>query len=177
MVPVLLLPFYRYGNWTQRCEIICSDVRANCSSDEEDTHNSIHLFARHSATLFSYMVLFNPHKNPKWDMPLLLFSHWVASDPLQPHRLQHARLPCPSLSLGVCSDSCPLSCWCCLTISSAALFSFCLQSFPASGSFPSSQLFASGGQCIRASASASVLPVNVQNWFPLGLTGLISLQS
>ena len=80
-------------------------------------------------------------------------------------------------SLGVCSDSCPLSWWCCLTISSAALFSVCLQSFPASGSFPSSQLFTSGGQCIRASASASVLPVNVQGWFPLGLTGLISLQS
>ena len=75
---------------------MCSNVWANCSSDEE-TRNSIHLLARHSATLFSYMVLFIPHKNLKWAMPLL-FSHWVACNPLQPHRLQHARLPCPSVS-------------------------------------------------------------------------------
>ena len=95
-MPVLSLPFYRYGNRTQRCEIMCSNVWANCSSDEE-TRNSIHLLARHSATLFSYMVLFIPHKNLKWAMPLL-FSHWVACNPLQPHRLQHARLPCPSRS-------------------------------------------------------------------------------
>ena len=86
--------------------------------------------------------------------------------------------PCPSLSTRVCSDSCPLSQWCCLTISSsAAPFSFCLQSFPASGSFPKSQLFASGGQSVGASASTSVLSMNIQSWFPLGLTGLISLQS
>ena len=72
----------------------------------------------------------------------------------------------------------PLSWWCYLTISSSAtLYSFCLQSFPASGSFPINQLFTSGGQSIRTSASASVLPMNVQGWFPLGLTGLISLQS
>ena len=90
--------------------------------------------------------------------------------------LQHTRLPCPSLSPGVCSDSCPLSQWCHPTISSSAAF-FCLQSFPASGSFPMSQLFASGSQSIRASASTSFLPMNIQGWYLLGLTGLISLMS
>ena len=90
--------------------------------------------------------------------------------------MQHTRLLCPQLSLGVWSNSCSLSRWCHPTISfSAAPFSFCLQSFPASGSFPVSQLFASGG--LGIGASVSVLPVNVQGWFPLGLTGLISLQS
>jgi len=96
---------------------------------------------------------------------------------LWPHGLRHARLPCLSLLHGVCSDSCPLSWWCYLTISSSAtFFSFCFQSFPASGSFPMSQLFTSGGQSIGTSASASVLPMNIQDWFPLGWTGLISLQ-
>ena len=100
------------------------------------------------------------------------------SDWTEPHRLQHARLPCPSLSPGVCSNWCPLNRWCYLTILSFAdLLSFCLQSFPASESFSMSQLLVSGGQGIGASASASVLPVNFQAWFPLGLTGLISLQS
>ena len=97
---------------------------------------------------------------------------------LWPHGLQHSGFPCFPLSSGVCSNSCPLSWWCYLTISSSVSpFSFCLQSFPASGSFPVSQLFASGGQSIGASASASVLSVNIQGWFPLGLTGFISLQS
>ena len=91
---------------------------------------------------------------------------------LQPHRLQHSRLPCPSLSFRVCSDSCPLSQWCHPTISSfVAHLSSCPQSFPASGSFPMSQLFISGGQRIGALASASILPMNIQGWFPLGLTG------
>ena len=105
---------------------------------------------------------------------------WVAKScfTLWPHGLQHARLPCPLLSSGVCPDSCPL-CWrCYLTIpSSAASFSFCLQSFPASGSFLMSWLFASGCQSIGASALATVLPVNIQDWSPLRLTGLISLLS
>ena len=97
---------------------------------------------------------------------------------LQPHGLQHAWLPCPSLSPGVCSNSCPSSQWCYLTISSSvAPFSSCPRSFPASGSFPMSQLFTSGGQSIGALASASVLPMNIQDWFPLGLTGWISFQS
>ena len=99
-------------------------------------------------------------------------------DSLKPHGLQHARLLCPPLSPRVCSDSCLLSRWCYLTISSSATpFSSCRQSFWASGSFPMSQLFTSGGQSIGASASASVLPMNIQSWFPLGLTGLIPLQS
>ena len=85
---------------------------------------------------------------------------------------------CPSLSPRVCSNSYPLSQWCHPTIcSSVAPFSFCLQSFPASGSFPMSQLFTSGGQSIGVSALASALPMNIQGWFPLGLIGLISLQS
>ena len=109
---------------------------------------------------------------------LLLFSHSVVPNSLYSHGLQHARLPCPSLFPRVCSNSCPLSQWCHPTISSpVALFSSCPQSFPASGSFPMSWLFASGGQSTRASASASVLPMSVQGWFPLGLTGLISLHS
>ena len=92
------------------------------------------------------------------------------------HELQLVKLPCPSLSLGVCSSSCPLSQWCHPTIASSVIpFSSCLQSFSASGSFPVNQLFTSGGQSIGASASASVLPMNIQGWFPLGLTGLISL--
>ena len=89
--------------------------------------------------------------------------------------LQHASLPCPSLYPGVCSNSRPLSQWCHPTISSSvAPFSSCPQSFPVSGSFPISLFFASGGQNTGASASASVLPMNIQDWFPLGLTGLIS---
>ena len=109
---------------------------------------------------------------------MLLFSCSVMSNSLQPHELQHARLPCPSLAPRVCSDSCPWCQWCCLTISSSvALFSFCLQSFLASGSFPMSRLFASCGQSIGASALASVLLMNIQGWFLLALTGLISLQS
>ena len=96
------------------------------------------------------------------------------SDSLQLHGLQHTRLPCPSLSPGICSNSCPLSWWCYLTISSSAIpFSFCLQFFLASGYFPMSHLFASCGQSIRASASASVLPMNIQSWFPLELTGFL----
>ena len=88
------------------------------------------------------------------------------------------RLSCPSPSPGACSKSCPLSWWCHPTISSSVIpFSSHLQSLPASGSFPTSQLFASGGQSIGASASASVLPMNIQGWFPLGVIGLISLQS
>ena len=109
---------------------------------------------------------------------LLLFSHQVMSESLWPRRLKHARFLCLPLSPGVCSNSCPLIRWCYLTISSsAAASSFCLQSFLASGSFPISWLFVSNGQNIRASTSALVLPMNIQDWFPLGLTGLISLES
>ena len=95
----------------------------------------------------------------------LLFSHSVVSDSLWPHGLQHSRLPCPSLSPRVCSNSWSLSRWCHPTISSSVTLFSCLQSFLASGPFPMSWLFASGGQSIGASALASVLPVNIQSWF------------
>ena len=109
---------------------------------------------------------------------LLLFSQWVVSDSLRHHGLQHARPPCPSPSPGSCSNSCPLSRWCHRTISPSVIpFSSHLQSFPASGSFPMSHLFISGGQSIGASASASVLSTNIQGWFPLELTDLISFLS
>ena len=109
---------------------------------------------------------------------LLLFTRSVMSNSLWPHGLQQARLPSPSPSPGVCSNPCPLHWWCHPTISfSAAPFSSCLRFFPASGSFPMGQLFASGSQSFRALASASVLPMNNQGWFPLELTVLISLQS
>ena len=109
---------------------------------------------------------------------LLPFGCSVVSDSLWPCGLQHAKVPCPSLSPGVCSNSRSLSRWCHPTISSSVIpSSSCPQSFPASGSFLMSRLFASGGQSIGASASASVLPMNIQDWFPLGWTGWISLQS
>ena len=97
---------------------------------------------------------------------------------LQPHRLQHVRLPCPSPSPRTCSNSGPLSWWCHPTISSSVVSFFsCPQSFPASGSFPMSQFITSGGQRTEAWTSASVLPMHIQDWFPLRLTGLISLLS
>ena len=109
---------------------------------------------------------------------ILQFSRSVMSNSLWPHKLQHFRLPCPSPAPGACSNSCPLSWWCHPTTSSSIIpFSSCLQSFPASGSYPMSQFFTSGSQNIGVSASASVLPVNIQDWFPLGLTGWISLES
>ena len=131
----------------------------------------------------------NPYSQWNWNWSLLFkilhllvtvsvqFSRSVVSNSLQPHGLQHARLPCPSPTLRAYSNSCPSSWWCHPTISSSVIpFSSHLQSFPASGSFQMSQLFASGGQSIGASASTSVLPMNIQDWFPLGWTGWISLQ-
>ena len=106
------------------------------------------------------------------------FSRSVISDSLWPHGLKQARLPCSSPAPRDCSSSYLLCHWCHLTISSSVVpFSSCVQSFPASGSFLKSQFFTSGGQSIGASASASVLPMNIQGWFPLGLTDLISLLS
>ena len=94
------------------------------------------------------------------------FTHSVMSDSLRPHRRQHARLPCPSPTPGACSNSCPSSWWCHPTNSSSVIpFSSCLQPFPASGSFPMSQFFASGGESIGTSASISVLSMNIQDWF------------
>ena len=106
------------------------------------------------------------------------FSRSVMADSLRPHELQHARPPCPSPTSGVHPNPCPWPWWCHPTISSSVIpFSSCSQSFPASGSFPMSQLFASGGQRIGAWASTLVLPMNTQDWSPLGWTGWISLQS
>ena len=106
------------------------------------------------------------------------FSCSVVSDSLQLHRLQHAKLPCPLPTSRAYSDSSPSSRWCHPTISSSVIpFFSCLQSFPASGSFLLNQFFTSGDQSIGASASAPVLPMNIQDWFPLGWTGWISLQS
>ena len=108
---------------------------------------------------------------------LLLLIHSVMSNSLRTHGLQDARLPCPLPSPGACSNSCLLSWWCHPTILSSVVPFSCLQSFPASGSFPVSQLFVSSGQSIGTSTWASFLPMNIQDWFPLGLTGWISLQS
>ena len=106
------------------------------------------------------------------------FSCSVTSNSLRPHGLQHARPPCPSSTPRACSDSCPLSQWCHPTISSSVVpVSSCPQSFPAPGSFPMSHIFTSGGQSIGVWASASVLPMNILDWFPLGWTSWISLQS
>ena len=106
------------------------------------------------------------------------FSRSVVYDSLWSHGLHHARLPYPSPTPGICSDLCPMSRWCHPTISSSVVpFSSCLQSFPASGFFPMSWLFTLGGPSIGASIPASVLPVNIQDWFPIRLTHLITLQS
>ena len=117
-------------------------------------------------------------KTSKYIYQSVQFSHSVVSNSLRPRGLQHARPPCPSPTPGACSDSGPLSWWCHPTISSSVIPIFsCLQSFPTSGSFPLSQLFISGGQSIGVSASAPVLPMIIQDWFPLGWTALISLLS
>ena len=106
------------------------------------------------------------------------FSFSVVSNILRPHRLQHARLPCPSPTPRAYTKSCPSHQWCHPTISSSVVpFSSCLQSFPVSGYFPMDWFFASHGQSTGVSASASALPMNIQDWFPLRLTGCISLQS
>ena len=115
---------------------------------------------------------------PLDDFSSVQFSRSVVSDSLRPHESQHTRPPCPSPTPRVHSDSCPSSQWCHPAISSSVVpFSSCPQSLPASGSFPMSQLFAWGGQSIGVSASASVLPMNTQDWSTLGWTGWISLQS
>ena len=112
-----------------------------------------------------------------FDFSTVQFSHSVVSDYLRPHELQHARPPCPSPTWGVYPNSCPLSRWCYPTISSSVVPFSHLQSFPASGSFQMSQFFASSGWSIGVSASTAVLPMNTQDWSPLGWTGWISLQS
>ena len=162
---------------TDSMDVSLSELR-EMVMDREAWRAAIHGVAKSRTWLSDWTEL-----NPNLSIPLpllymLLFSCSVMSDSLQPHGLQRTRLPRPSLCPRVCSNSCLLSWWCHPTISSSlALFSFGLQSFPASASFPMSWLFTSGGQSIRASASASVLPMNTQGWFPSGLTGLIFLLS
>ena len=113
-----------------------------------------------------------PGINPTWSWCSVQFSCSIMSDSLRPHGLQQARLPCPSPTAGACWNSRPLSRWYHLALSSSVIpLSACLQPFPESGSFPMSQFFPSSGQNIGVSASASVLPMNIQYWFPLGSTG------
>ena len=126
----------------------------------------------------SITTYITPKLNPFVSVSSVWFTCSVMPDSLQLHALQHPRPPCPSPTLWVYSNSCPLSQWCHPTTSSSVVpVSSCPQSFPASGSFQMSQFFPSGGQSTGVSASASVLPMNIQDWFPLGWTGWISLQS
>ena len=135
-------------------------------------------------TLFSVLlslpilrILLSRHVN-FWVFSSVQFSHSVLSNSLRPHGLQHTRRPCSSPTPRVYLNLCPLSQWCHPTISSSVVpFSSHLQSFPASGSFAMSQFFASSGQSTGVSTSASVLPMNIQDWFPLGWAGWIYLQS
>ena len=141
----------------------------------------IHISAKHlvykKLNKFSILILWSKVSYSTALVPVQ-FSHSVMYDCLCLHDLHHTRLPCPSPTPRAYSNSCPMSWWCHPTISSSVIpFSSRLQYFPASGSFPTSQFFASGGQSIAVSASASVLPMNTQDWSPLGWTGWISLQS
>ena len=139
------------------------------------------LIQKVSACKTLLLFIFELHfQSADWNVMIFCSVSSVAQScpTLQPHGLQHARLPCPSPTPGAWSNSCSLSWWCHPTISfSVVPFSSCLQSFPALGSFQMSQFFASGGQSIGVSASALVLPMSIQDWFPLGWTGFISLQS
>ena len=146
------------------------------SDTEKDWWKITHLYLSWSPVHFSvlsYSQVGSPMLSSVW------FSSVTQSCPtLRPHESQHARPPCSSPTPGVYSNSCPSSRWCHPATSSSVIpFSFCPQSLPASGSFPMSQLFTSGGQSIGVSASASVLPMNTQDWSLLGWTGWISLQS
>ena len=139
------------------------------------SHHTIISYFLVSNSLWTSSYKFKAEVEKQWDVQ---FSRSVVSDSLRPHKLQHVRPPCPSPTPRVHPNPCPLSQWCHPTISSSVIpFSSCPQSFPASGSFQMSHLFTSGGQSIGVSASTSVLPMNTQDWSPLGWTGWISLQS
>ena len=154
------------GNSAQCCEPGCMGeefrgVYAACTCMAESLYWS-------PETITALLINYTP----------VQLSHSVMSNSLQPHGLEHTRLPCASPAPRAYSNSCPSHWWCHPTISSSVIpFSSCLQFLPASGSFQMSQLFAWGGQSIGVSASASVLPMNIQDWFPLGWTGWISLQN
>ena len=154
--------------------LFCSFLWPNCIQLYICTISSlsIHLLMDISVVSMSWLLW----KVLLWTFSSLQFRCSVVSDSLRPHGLQHTRPPCPSPAPGAYSNSCPLSPWCHPTFSSSVVpFSSRLQSFPASGSFQMSQFFTSGGQSIGVSASASVLPMNIQDLFPLGWTGWISL--
>ena len=152
-------------------------------SPGRDFQTYIFLYCHLDSPLYgacSPSVLTEPLKEICYNLPAysVQFSYPVVSNSLWPHGLQYARFPCPSRTLGAYSNSCPLSWWCHPTIFSFVVpLSSRLQSFPASGSFQMSEFFTSGGQRIGVSTSASVLPMNIQDWFPLGWTGWISLHS
>ena len=152
-----------------------------CSSWIHVTSTSLQLLVNYSEIIYLLICFINGSwscHQASVQFSSVQFSRSVMSDSLQPHEPQHARPPCPSPTSRVHANPCPSSQWCHLTISSSVIpFSSCPQSFPASGFFPMSQLFAAGGQRTGVSASTSVLPMNTQNWSPSGLTGWISLQS
>ena len=152
--------------WARKKVLYCLYCRNELNSLAVSVHIEVHFYSHFSASFLN-------SREFKMLLLLLLFNCSVLSISLWSHGLQHARLLCPSPSPRVCSNSGPLSRWCYLTISSSVVhFSSCPQSFPTSRSFPVSQLFASGGQSIGASASASVLPMCIQGWFPLVLASL-----
>jgi len=175
--------------WYYLVVCVCfSDDLCHFTKEWVATRGEPGLFSYFSSTLlmlylFTDTTAWNIISIISWDLLNSLFSsvHFsrsVVSDSLRPHELQDARPPCPSPTPWVYPNLCPLSRWCHLTISSSVIpFSSCPQSFPTSGYFQMSQLFASGGQNTGVSASTSVLPMNTQDWFPLGWTGWISLQS
>ena len=171
-------PMDRGASWATCSPWDHKRVRHDLATKQQHIYESLHLFNY----LFNYS--YSLSVNIWWPLArvsygaMLLFSCSVLSNSLQPHGRQHARLSCPSPSPGVHPKSCPLSQWCHPTTSSSVSpFSSCLQSFSVSEPFPMRQFFTSGSQSFGVSALASVLPKNVQDWFPLGLTGLISLQS
>ena len=164
-------------NWTEK---LLTFPKCHHSSLRTSSEQSLLPFT--SDPLLYSLILSGTFRTIQENVPItrsftsVQFSHSV-SDCLQLHEPQHVRPPCPSPTAGVYSNSCPLGRWCHLTISSSVVpFSSCLQFFPASGSFQISQFFTTDGQSIVVSASASVLPMNIQDWFPLGWTGWISLQ-
>ena len=139
--------------------------------------SQVHTYMKMPNFYYTFQILARPQTHNSQFISVQ-FSHSVMSDSLRPHELQHARPPCPSPTPGVYPNPCPSSWWCHPAISSSVIpSSSCPQSLPASGTFPMSQLFTSGGQSIGVSASTSVLPMNTQDWSPLGWTAWIAVQS
>ena len=164
------------AGWTQSSCLLCLQAAylAACCISKSKCHSRQHENCMTSlwSRLGIHIAIF--YELRQWSVQ---FSRSVVSDSLRPHELQHARPPCPSATAGVHPNPCPLSQWCHPTISSSVIPFSCPHSLPASGSFKMSQLFASGGQSFGVSASTSILPMNTQDWSPLGWTGWISLQS